>query len=620
MARNFPIPWTPMKMDASSIHLLRLLSRENSARVYLIFGHLALVFGFLVAAPETGALIVTAIFFLLGFRWLRRYFSLVSWDPGLAYPVGFFYLGHTLLLFSLLLIRSSDAFGWCFLTTLGGLLLLLAHHMKQQNLQQFQEMVKLRDDPGTVIPKAVTLPEILRDEYFMEKSSTAALNTRQYYQMVLTNLRLIIFHTRKLSFQEIPLSEVEKLELFTSRWYLSFKAMLFIALNIFLVFFILAAVPVLCLLAFPLSLVLIVWKLRLVNVLVVHTREGSLWFSGNDFNAYFMKERVEGAIRENFSYQLKVPAYLHSQDPGQEKKGPGILHRLLNRLPRDKISQAGSSLLKPLGKELSLEQIRENRLIGSFYAPDMAPPDQPRISFGLPNFFNARELKQEKRWMKRWFRLAYSLLVFSVFFYYEPIGGIFVLLGLMAVVLFLVAWNKEGKIQIRREELEALRDFGVASWEKARVLKGDERFVENPDKPASGPNPGSSYQDWWKDKPWLLRRSLYVLGWGIIFLSLLTAKAENNGAYYLSGLLPGTILLMVYKFLSLRAEDKGLARFHQHEHHLLESLLPWLPEEMRNEESGFFTGLAAPLRRLRDWVDEFLASMEQWLGDLGKKD
>ena len=537
-----------------TMHLLRMLPPKDAKRAYLVLGHLALIFGLFTTAPEGITFILSLIMFLLGFRFLRRYFTLEKRHIAPDYPGGFFYLSHGLFLFTLLLVKTGIAQGVCCFLFPFALVFLTVFSWKRRELDVRQETRKLHQSEKTVLPQSTTLPELLKDEYFIEKTNLVSLNAQKDYQLVLTNLRLLIFHSKRLDLREIPLGQVLATEVETKRWYFTPRAILFFLLTLILLF-------ILMFLAFLLALVLFFIaylyfnQLYLNNVLVLHTDKGRLFVSGEGFNNYYTKDILDIAIKDRFSTNLKLPGSLES--PGKARARPGFL------------------------KAISLpKKLQGTKILDMFVQGGASLPGQPEASFGLANYFDTRYLKKRKRWVRHLFKLAYFLLFLGIFFFYSPLAPYFMFLLFFAALGFHLAWTSFEKASLEEEHLLRLRQYGIDSWDELHHGKETKSTIRVLDKEEAHSQEAKSERE--KKLTASLRflsKGLLGTGWVVIVLFLLLAKLGNDGSIYIGGLFLGILILTLHKVLKMKLDRQtARKRYFQHEYEVMIIFFPWLME------------------------------------------
>jgi len=576
---------------APNFHLLRVLSRRNARLGYLVLGHTTVILALLITNVGAEELLFSLLFLLLAFRFFRRYFSLSRSSISPSYPGGFFFLSHLFFLFAILVIKSSAAEGLCCLSLLGAMVLLGLYTLKARELKQRKTTTALRESPVPIFHRATTLPELVKSEYFIEKSTDVKLNTRKNYHLVLTNLRLLILNPRTLELHELPLNEIHGTTVSPEKWYLNPQIILLLLLDLFTILILLAAFPPLALILFLLSLVAAVRYLRLTNVFTLSAPEGRLCFSGEEFNAYYTKELVDAAIKECFGYRLPPAGHLGSTDRNREKK-----------LSFPKVALPGF--------------LKELALVSMFRKPDIKPPSQPKVSFGLQNYHTSRLMARKRKKQARLLRLSYVMLFIGIFFYYQPLEVLFIIELLFTFLLFFATWNASESIKHREEKLKRLRAFGQASWERARGggsgggIQAEEAVdrTENQAKRSGKPLR-------WKEDSLSVTSVLFILGWLVIVGSLVLAKSKNDGSLYIDGLFFGLILLTIYKLLKIVAAQEEKKNHLAHEYKIITIFFPWVMDE-HTGTSRVFSLFILIVGRLRGYSKTFTATITSTLKPL----
>jgi len=582
------------------LHLLRILSRERARQVYLVLAHLTVIVGLLFVGQDAGTLLFSFLCFLLAFRFFRRYFSLSRDIATASYPGGFFFLSHLIFLYSFMLARTSTVEDACFLPFLVAVVVLAIYRRKARDVKTLQALSVLRESTSVAMPRATTLPELLRDEYFVERAMSVKLNIRKHRHLTVTNLRLLFLDPRTLELHEVPLSDLSGLKVFPERWYLKLPVVLILLLDLLLILILMAWIPPLALLLFLLSLFLVVRYLWLTNVLMLRTPWGEICLSGETFNPYYMRDLLGSLIKECFGYHLHLPS------------------------PLEPSSRPGRDLKRFLPTALLVSKPGE-RLFSMFLKPETRLPSQPRVSFGLANYGESLSMKRKKKRSRRLFRLSYLMLFIGIFFYHPMLIPYILVELFIASLLLWVAWNYWERTKQHEEELGRLRTFGQSSWEEARgtgerVKEGGEGGVRKHDKTRAEAtagwsrktigNPGK--QEWWKGRRVAVEFVLLGLGWLTIIVSLLLAKMVNDGSLYIDGLFIGVTLLALYRFLKLRREKEEENHYLSHEHTIITTFFPGQVDE-RNI-SRMFTLFISGMRRLGSWSEAFTTRLAKLAG------
>ena len=575
---------------ALRFHLLRVLSRRNARLGYLVLGHIAVILALLIVNVGAGEFLFSVLFFLLAFRFFRRYFSLSRSSVPSSYPGGFFYLSHLFFLFAILVLKSSTAEALCFLFLLGAMVLLGLYNLKARELKQRKTTTALRESPVPIFHRATTLQELVKSEYFIEKSTDVKVNTRKNYHLVLTNLRLLILNPRTLELHELPLNEIHDTTVSSEKWYLNLQILLLLLLDLLTILILLGAFPPLALILFLLSLVAVVRYLRLTNVLTLSAPEGRLCFSGEGFNAYYIKELMDAAIKECFGYRLPLAGQQGGAVGNREKK-----------LSFPKVALPGF--------------LKELALVSMFRKPDIKPPSQPRVSFGLQNYLTSRLMARKRKKQVRLLRLSYVMLFIGIFFYYQPLEVLFIIELLFTFLLFFTTWNASESIKQREEKFKRMRAFGQASWEKTRGGSGggaqEGEAVDRTENQAKSPGTPLHL----KEASYTAKSVLFILGWLVIVSSLLLAKSRNDGSLYIDGLFLGLILLTIYKLLRIVAAQKEKKNHLVHEYKIITIFFPWVVDD-HTGTSRVFSLFIQIVGRLRGYSKRLTATITTTLEPL----
>ncbi len=566
-----------------SWHLPDYLSRDQSRQGYLFLGHVMLVLAFLAAGLNTFYFLLLFLVFLpLGFRFFRAYFSLAR-DPGPGnFPGVWLYLSHLLLIFGLVSLKSSQDGGvFCF-SFLAGLLLLGVYHYKSQEFREQQQQLALRGEESPVFKPLASLPELLNGEHFLEKAEAVQIGPWGGNQLVLTNLRLLVYRQRSQQLTELPLAWLQRTELVSVKWYRPVAE----TIKGFLLFlFLLVISPRLGLFSLIFGLPLFVYLFRLKNVLVLHSEKGRVMLSGRDFNCYYFKDALDRAVKESFDYRVRLPLDFNQvQESVKKGKLGALMEKIIGQVP---------PLPDPLGKTLKL-----------FEQPKLAIPRQPEFSFGLQGLFTRENMKAQRKHLRWLVWLSYLMLFLGVFFFH-PNFQVLSFLGLFLTPIFLLAaLRKQQHYQNQKQELQKLRKLGILSWEKVDSIRENEEESEGnkveESKPKSGSGPMEINPSKLERHSAMLRYVLLFGGWLLILTTLLIARVANDGAIYFWGLMLALLGFVLERFLQELELRLALRRFQRHELQILQDHFPWLVKAREPKEwyTPFFRYLTLPGRFL----------------------
>jgi len=468
---------------------LRIFSKRGAKRAYLTLAHIFFFFALLITNFDS--LLFTLFFFLLGFHCFRRYFSLSLSYIRFSYPGSLFYLSHLFFLFFILSIKTSLNDGFGFLLFLAGLFLLAFYLLKKREIEIYREMT----EKNSFFKEKVSLAELLQKEYFLQKALNVRLNRKKNHQIVLTNLRLLIFNSEKNELHEIALPSILHTRVIASHWF--FKKgevlLLFFYFLLFLVF--LGSHPLLSLFLLIFGLVFFPSIFKLKNVLILYTPYGKVYLSGEEFNACYFKEAIDNSRQQLNSYSL----------PTKEKREKKL--RIIGRI---------RSLLPPSSKDV-----------------------QP-LSFGLPSYPLSIKIAEKKRFGRTLFSSSYLLFFLGVFFYHPLLKMIFFSVLTGSFILFLAAilyYLNTKKFERSCKEVVA---YGRRVWKETSQLKKE--------KTHKIPHLSFNLN--------MLESVFLFLGWSLLLISLLVAKMKNDGSLYVNTLFFVLSFFTVHKILKVRREER----------------------------------------------------------------